>query len=110
LTSWHSLIPSHQTPRSCHLALEDLDRIALAELHDRLFPARPTADELAHALFLPALIRGPHVGHLHAEQLLDGRANLRLRRIRMDLKRVLAAVLIRRRGLLGDQGTDDGLV
>src|SRR5439155_23495799 len=41
-------------------SLEDLDRVARAELHDGLFPVRPTADRLADAPLLAAHVRRPH--------------------------------------------------
>src|SRR5262245_55977816 len=88
-------------------ALEDLDRIALTERDDRLFPVRTTTDASTHALFLAAHVRGPDASHFHAEQLLDRRANLRLRCVGMHFEGVLAAILIRGRALLGDQRTHD---
>src|SRR3569833_1841653 len=88
-------------------AFEDLNRIALAELYDRLFPIRLAADVVADALGLAALVRRPHAGHLPTEQLLDGRAELRLRGVGMHLELVLAAVLIGGRRLLGDDWTYD---
>src|SRR5678815_4019387 len=90
------------------LALEDLDRIALAERHDRFFPIGTTADVAAHALFLAAHVRRPYAGDFHAEQLLDRRADLRLRRVRMNLEGVLAFRLIRGRCLFGDDRPHDG--
>src|SRR6185295_6788326 len=53
-------------------SLEELDRLALGQPHDRLLPRRAIAHELAHT---PRLARHPHrahVGNLHREQLLDG--------------------------------------
>src|SRR6185436_14100567 len=92
------------------LAFEDLDRITLTELHDRFLPVGATADVVAHALRLAALIGRPDAGDLHAEELLDRFADLRLRRVGVDFERVLAALLISRRGLLGDDRADDGAV
>src|SRR5688572_11369378 len=91
-------------------ALEHWDRIALAELHDRLFPVWPAAGRATHALLLAALIRRPHTRHLDPEQLLDRRADLRLRRVGVHLERVLAALLVRGRALLGDQRPHDRAV
>src|SRR4051812_27547263 len=92
------------------LAFEDLDRVSLAELHDRLLPVGTTTDVGAHALGLAALVGRPDAGDLHAEELLDRSADLRLRRVGVDFERVLAALLISRRGLLGDDRADDGAV
>ena len=69
---------------------------------------RTVSDGLPHALLLPAHVRRPDAGDLHAEELLDRRADLRLRRVGMHLEGVFAAVLIRRRALLGDQRAHDG--
>src|SRR3954469_8363248 len=90
------------------LAFEDLDRISLTELHDRLLPVGATADVVAHALRLAALIGRPDASDFHAEELLDRCADLRLRRVGVNFERVLAALLISRRGLLGDDRADDG--
>src|SRR6476661_2322584 len=90
------------------LAFEDLDGVARAELHDRLLPVGATAHGLAHALFLTALVGRPDARDLHAEELLDRLADLRLRRVGMNFERVFAALLISRRGLLGDERADDG--
>ena len=70
--------------------LEDLDRLALAQLHDGLLPAR--ADALDRA---PTLRLGGHLDRcgrsdLDAEELLDGLANLCLVRVLVHLERVLA--------------------
>src|SRR5215210_7935353 len=71
-------------------SLEDLDRLALAELDDRLLP--PGLGALDHR---PTLRLGLHledvdVLHLDAEQLLDRLTNLRLVGVGMHLERVLA--------------------
>src|SRR5665213_850235 len=94
-------------------ALEDVDRVdrfALTERHDRLFPMRLATGRLPHALRLAALVRRPHAGHVHLEQLLNRVPDVGLRRIRVNLERVLAALLIRRRTFLGDEGANDGVV
>src|SRR3954462_510669 len=89
------------------LAFEDLDRVSLAGLHNPLLPVGTTTGRLAHALFLAALIGRPDAGDLHAEELLDRGADLRLRRVGVNFKSVLAALLISRRGLLGDDRAHD---
>src|SRR5687768_8456096 len=91
-------------------ALEHRDRIALAELHDRLFPVWATSSRATHALLLPALVRRPDAGHLDPEQLLDRGTDLRLRRLGMDLECVLTALLIGSGALLGDQRPHDRAV
>src|ERR1051325_2773391 len=69
-------------------ALEYLDRVALFERHDRLLPRRPAAHVAAVALPLGAHHQGPHVRDRHVEQRLDGRADLRLGRLRLHAERV----------------------
>src|SRR3569623_1528041 len=94
-------------------ALEDVDRVdrfALAERHDCLFPMRLATGRLAYALRLAALVRRPHTRDVHGEQLLDRAPDVRLRRVGVHLDRVLAALLIRRRALLGDDRADDRIV
>src|ERR1043165_6780694 len=90
------------------LAVEDLDLVALAELHDRLLPVGTTADVGAHALGLAALVGRPDAGDSDAEELLDRGADLRLRRVGVDFERVFAALLVAERRLLGHDRADDG--
>src|SRR6185503_21164405 len=90
------------------LTFEDLDRVAFAEFYNGLLPVRTTVDVVAHELRLAALVGPPDPGDLHAEELLDRGADLRLRRVGVDFERVFAALLITRRGLLGDDRADDG--
>src|SRR5512146_1556449 len=84
------------------------DRLALAELHDRLLPVRTATDRASHALLLAALVRGPDTGDVYAEQLLDRGADLRLGRVGVHLEGVFPARHVRCRGLLGDQRPHDG--
>src|SRR5439155_2842585 len=72
--------------------LEDLDAVALAELHDRLLPARLLAAVCAAPLRLRLHHRDVDALHLDVEQLLDGLADLRLVRVRMDVEAVLPLV------------------
>src|SRR3954453_15506372 len=89
-------------------ALEQLDPIARRELDDRLLP-RPRAAGMKPApLRLRADLRGPHCGHPHVEDLLDGPRDLRLVRAVVDPERVLA-VGHERVALLGDDRLDDHL-
>src|SRR5690242_7930560 len=91
-------------------ALEDLDRVALFELHDRLLPRRPEALAPRVAAPFGAYHERSHVRHRHVEQLLDRHPDLRLRRVGMHPERVFLARLVGRRGLLGHHGADDQLV
>src|SRR5713226_1591431 len=59
-------------------ALEHLDRVALFEGHDRLFPRRPAADVAAVAAPLGPHDEGPYRDHVDLEERLDRRADLRL--------------------------------
>src|ERR687895_2142365 len=89
-------------------ALEDRDRLALADLHDGLLPgARAPGGEPA-ALRLGRHRRRADLDDADVEELLDRLLDLRLVGIRMDAERVLA----RRRQhvrLLRDDGADDDL-
>src|SRR5207253_9511768 len=71
--------------------LEDLDRVAGAQLHDGLLPAGARAAEHAAPLRLRLHLDHVDAPHLDLEQLLDGLADLRLVRIRMPAERVGAA-------------------
>src|SRR6266704_2670976 len=89
--------------------LEDLDRVALAELHDRLLPARaPALDVVAH-LRLRRHLDDVHRHDLDAEELLDGLPDLRLVRVLVNLERVLA-VLDQAVALLRDHGREQDFV
>src|SRR5919202_2661443 len=70
--------------------LEDLGRVALAHLDDRLLPARlhPTDEAAAHRLRLD--LRDVDALDLHVEELLDRLADLRLVRLRVHAEGVLA--------------------
>src|SRR5262245_50854838 len=69
---------------------EDLDRVALGELDDRLLPAR--LDALAHPapLRLRLHLEDVHAEHRDVEQLLHGLAHLRAMGVWMDAEDVLA--------------------
>src|SRR5450756_1630006 len=66
------------------------------------------SDDLSHATILAAMVRGPDAGDRHVEELFDRFSDVGLRRFRVHAKRVLTTILIRRRGLLGDDRCDDG--
>src|SRR5438552_4561441 len=61
--------------------LEDLDRLALADLDDRLLPARLRPADRAATLRLRADVRDAHVLDVHLEQRVDGSENDSSRRI-----------------------------
>src|SRR5438445_11688637 len=88
---------------------EDLDRVALAQLHDRLLPARPLPAVRTTALRLRLHHQDVHPLDLDVEQLLDRLPDLCLVRVWMDVEAVLplldAAV-----GLLGHDGSEQHLV
>src|SRR5438132_7044426 len=69
--------------------LEDLDRVALADLDDRLLPAGSRASEHAAPLRLRLHLDDVDVHDLDVEQLLHGLADLRLVRVAVHLERVL---------------------
>src|SRR5688500_5224703 len=97
-------------PMRLTLEAERLDRVSFPELHDRLLPVGPAADGAAHAAGLAPLLCGPDTGDLHSPELLDGLADRRLRGIGVYFERVLAALLIGHRALLGDDRADNGLI
>src|SRR5207253_7411283 len=76
-------------------SFEDLDGVALADLDDRLLPARLRAADRAATLRLRADVRDVHVLDADVEELLDGLADLGLVRVLVHLEGVLA---------VGDQG------
>src|SRR5215475_9591634 len=89
--------------------LEDLDRLALAQLDDGLFPAGPTAARHAAPLRLRADLDDVDALHLHAKELLDGLADLRLVRVRVHAEGVLP-VLEQAVALLGDHRGEQDFV
>src|SRR5918999_6007771 len=89
-------------------ALEDRDRVALADLDDGLLPGARAPGGVAAALRLGRHRGGPHVDHADAEELLDRLLDLGLVRVLVDAERVLADRR-QRVGLLGDDGADDDL-
>src|SRR5918992_2275665 len=89
-------------------ALEDRDRLALADLDDGLLPGARAPRGVPAALRLGRHRGGAHVDHADAEELLDRLLDLGLVRILVDAERVLADRR-QRVGLLGDDGADDHL-
>src|SRR5215207_8057904 len=88
---------------------EDLDRLALAELDDRLLPAGlATADHPAPLRLRPDLDDVDGLD-LHLEELLDGLPDLRLVRVRMHAKGVLP-VFEQAVALLGDDRREQDFV
>src|SRR5829696_6246892 len=89
--------------------LEDLDRVALAHLHDGLLPAGARALRHPAPLRLRLHLDDVHVLDVHLEQLLHGLADLRLVRVLVDLEGVLA-VADQAVALLGDDRREQHLV
>ena len=85
------------------------DRFALLERHDRLLPVRPAPGGLAHALRLAALRSVQTPVTCTPNSCSTRPPDVRLVRRRVHLERVLAALLVRRRALLGDHRAHDGL-
>src|SRR5919204_4457927 len=93
--------PSNLSPR------EDLDRVAGAQLHDRLLPAGLRAPVQATPLRLRLHLGDVHADDLDVEQLLDGLAHLGLVSVRVDAERVLVVVDLRVRLLGHDRSEED---
>src|SRR3954470_11951298 len=91
-------------------ALEHGDGIAFLKLDDRLLPPCGGAAGPAAGDFVTAHLHGPHVGHGHTEQLLQGVPNLVLVRLGVDLEGVFLPVLIRRGALLGNHRANHDLM
>src|SRR4051794_35647811 len=88
------------------LALEELDVVVRVELDDGLLPRAAAARRVAAALRLRLHAHRAHVEHPHAEDLLDGLADLRLVRPVVDAERVLVG-REQRVALLGHDRLDD---
>src|SRR5829696_8043497 len=88
---------------------EDLDRLALAELDDRLLPAGLAAADHPAPLRLRPDLDDVDGLHLHVEELLNGLPDLRLVGVRMHAKGVLP-VLDQAVALLGDDRREQNLV
>src|SRR3954464_12178947 len=77
------------------------------QLDDRLLPLARAAAGHPAALGLGADVDGADVLHPHAEDVLDGLADLRLVRVRMDAERVLVGGQQRVRLLADDRPDQD---
>src|SRR4051812_40494857 len=95
----HHLLPNF-------LALEELDVVVGMQLDDRLLPRAALAGRVAAALRLRLHAHRAHLDHAHAEDLLNGLADLRLVRVVVDAERVLVR-REQRVALLGDDRLDD---
>src|SRR3954467_12262453 len=89
-------------------ALEDRDRLALADLHDGLLPLPRAPGGVPAALGLGGHRRRADADHGDVEELFDRLLDLGLVRVRVDAERVLADRR-ERVGLLGDDRLDDHL-
>src|SRR5215469_17321926 len=90
--------------------LEDLDRLAGLDLHDRLLPAGLASLDEPAPLRLRADLDDVHALDVHVEQLLDGLADLRLVRIRVDAERVAMVTLDLLVALLRDDGSEEHFI
>src|SRR5688500_1564852 len=77
----------------CLDSLEELDRLARLERHDRLLPVRTAALEPTDPLDLAAHDLRTHVQDLHVEELLHRVADLQLVRVAIDLEQDLLRVV-----------------
>ena len=92
----------------CRSALEDLDRVAVGELHDRLLPVAACARRSSPCRFvLAALVRRPHARSPSRRTAARSPRGSAACRVGVHLEGVLAAILIRRRALLGDERPHD---
>src|SRR6202162_3768462 len=89
--------------------LEDLDRVALAELNDCLLPAGAPALDVVALLRLRRDLGHVHRDDLDAEELLNRLPDLGLVSVLVHAERVLA-VLDQAVALLGDHGREEHLV
>src|SRR6266566_2840211 len=87
--------------------LENVDRVARSERDNSLLPMWTASHDLPDAAILAAVVRGPDAGDRHVEELFDRLSDLSLRRLRVHAERVFPTILIRSRGLLGDDRSDD---
>src|SRR5688572_25943065 len=87
--------------------LEDLDAVAVAQLDDGLLPAGLSPLGPAAALRLRPHLEDVDADHLDVEELLDGLADLRLVRPRVDLEGVLVVLDEAVALLRDDRGEND---
>src|SRR3990172_11491193 len=64
--------------------LEELDRVALSERHDRLLPVGSACNAPAHPPALAVHVHGVYLRHVHVERRLDRIADLLLVRAPVD--------------------------
>src|SRR2546425_5917538 len=90
--------------------LEDLDRVARPQLHDRLLPAGLASPESAAALRLRLHLGDVYAEDLDVEQLFDRLPDLSFVRIGVDAERVRVAPLDLRVALLRHDGSKQDFV
>src|SRR5262245_33651507 len=91
-------------------SLEELDRLALGQLHDRLLPRRLLAHEAPDPAGLARRPQGPHVEHADAEELLHRAADLVLVGARVDGEGDEVLLLAPDVALLGHERAPDHVV
>src|SRR5262245_7962445 len=96
-------------PMGSH-SLEELDRLAFGQLHDRLLPGGLAPDEAADPTLLARHAHRPHGDHLHGEELLHRAADLVLVRARVDGEGDEVLLLATDVALLGHERAPDHVV
>src|SRR5580692_2690329 len=109
VTGLKFLIAIVVVPRRSGQTGGEVDRLALGKPHERLLHIRANTRPTLEALGLALLHQRVHAQHLHAEQPLDRRLDLRLRGIDRNAEHHL--ILLRQTGgLFGDQRRADDRV
>src|SRR3990172_10497362 len=96
-------------PMESH-SLEELDRLAGSQLHDRLLPGGLAPEESPHPTRLALHAHGPDGDHADVEELLDGAPDLVLVRTRIDREGDEVLLLAPDGALLGDERPLDHVV
>src|SRR5262245_15868155 len=96
-------------PMGSH-SLEELDRLAGSQLHDRLLPGGPVPEETADPARLARHAHRPDGQHPDVEELLDGAADLVLVGARVDREGDEVLLFATDVALLGHEGAPDHVV